>query len=204
MKIPEVNEQDLISLLKEPTEPKSEGIQQDDFLNNPETTIQEPKSTEPNPDDFAQPIETEPQQVQEVIVKKPRLSEREYEEQAEISIAFLDSLQTLTLPWLYQQSLFTKDERKKLKELNEKYKKPEVELTKEDQQLLEKYHIYKELSDNVPYTEKEVQLLKGPLAKVFSKYNIQLGPEVLLLSALAYVSAPRYLPLLGKLENLDL
>jgi hypothetical protein len=205
MKTPEPvnNNTDLIDILQEPTETKSEGIKITDFVTEQETPAaeQQPKP-EINPDDFVlnqpQPQPEQPQKPQ-----KPRLSESEYEEQAEMSIALFDGLQTLTLPWLYQKSMFSKKEREQLKELNEKRKKPEVELTEEDLKLEEKYRTYKELSDNVPYTEKEIELMKTPLAKVFSKYNIQLGPEFMLFTALAYVSIPRYLPLFSKLENLD-
>lgn len=194
---PQVNNIDLIDILKEPTEFKPE-TNLDDFELPKDDTIKA------NPDDFD--IKEEPLQniKEEVPSGKPRLSENEYAEQAEMTIALFDGLQTLTLPWLYQKSLFTKEERKKLKELSDKLKKDVVELTEEDIKLREKYHTYKELSDNVPYTEKEVELLKGPLAKVFSKYNVQLGPEFILFSALAYVSVPRYLPLFSKLENLDI
>lgn len=203
MKIPEPDNHniDLIDILQEPTELKSEGIKEFDF--QPQTTeqpiaVEQPKA-EINPDDFnLNPPQPQPEQPQ-----KPRLSESEYAEQAEMSIALFDGLQTLTLPWLYQKSMFSKKEREQLKQLNEKRKQPEVELTEDDLQLEEKYRTYKQLCDQIPYTEKEVELLKGPLAKVFSKYNIQLGPEFMLFTALAYVSIPRYLPLFSKLENLD-
>lgn len=200
MKVPETpNNVDLIEILKKPVELKNEGIKASDFMSESESTV---NNTTINMNDFDLPPPPPPQPQQQAP-SKPRLSESEYEQQAEMTIMVFDGLQSLTLPWLYQRSMFTKEERKKLKELNEKKKKPEVELTEEDLKLEEKYATYKELCDAVPYTEKEVETLKGPLAKVFSKYNVQLGPEALFLSALLYVSIPRYLPLFSKLENLD-
>lgn len=207
MKTPESNNSnvDLIDILKEPPEPKNEGIKQTDFqLPGEETTIinEEPPKAQVNPSDFQPNPEPQPEP-QPQKTQKPRLSESEYEEQAEMTIALFDGLQTLTLPWLYQKSMFTKKELEQLKEINKKYQEKVTELTEEDLILQEKYRTYKELCDEVPYKEKEIDLMKSPLAKVFSKYNIQLGPEFMLLTALAYVSIPRYLPLFSKLENID-
>lgn len=196
MKTPDIAENiDLIDILKEPTEPKNEDFIE---LENPAE-----KNANININDFELPPQPQPQ-VEVPVTAKPRLSESEYEEQAEMAIALFDGIQTLTLPWLYQKSMFTRKEMDQLKSLKEKKKQPEVELTEEDLILEEKYRTYKELCDAVPYTEKEIQLIKNPLAKVFSKYNIQLGPEFMLITALAYVSVPRFLPLFSKLENLDI
>jgi hypothetical protein len=210
MKLPETPSNiDLIDILKEPTEPKNEGLKQSDFLNASKNVASDNVATEIkaaiNADDFELPPPPPPDQppIEPQKPSKPRLSESEYEEQAEMSIALFDGLQTLTLPWLYQKSMFTRKELEQLKALNEKKRQPEVELTEEDLKLEEKYRTYKELCDEVPYKEKEIEMLKSPLAKVFSKYNIQLGPEFMLFTALAYVSVPRYLPLFSKLENLD-
>lgn len=209
MKYPDVQTGDLIDILKEPTEPKAEKtatvVEAEPALNHPE----------PNPDDFEPKTEPESQipqtdslnnplfeQPQPQVQVKPRLTEKEYEDQAELTIAMFDGIQTLTLPWLYQKSIFTKEELKQLKDLNERYKKPEVELSESDQKLMNRYVEYKQLCDQVPFTPQEVDLLKTPLAKVYSKYNIQLGPEFMLLGALATVMTPRLMPLFSKLERL--
>lgn len=204
MKTPEIsNNLDLIDILSEPVEVKD--TQQYEF-----NLFDEPNSENAkiNPNDFELPSSddmphqtTDPSQITK---KPPRLSESEYEEQAEMSIALFDGLQVITLPWLYQKSMFTRKELLQIKKLKEKKKFPEVELTEEDLKLEEKYHTYKELADAVPLNEKEIEMIKGPLAKVFSKYNIQIGPEFILLSALSYISIPRYLPLFSKLEKYDI
>jgi len=197
---------DLIDILKEETETKA------DPNIKPESSDFEPVKTEQPPIDNNEPIKSEPNpadfEPNNPLLEppqpkvKPRLSEKEYEQSAEMTIMLFDGIQTLTLPYLYQKSIFTRDEIKKLKELNERYKKPEVDLSEEDQKLLDKYHDYKELSDNVPFTEQEIDLLKNPLAKVYSKYNVHVGPEFLLLGAIATVMGPRLLPLFSKLERL--
>lgn len=200
MKTPDQpNNIDLIDILKEPVEVKIPPSTKKDF-----TDIDELDTKVPNPSDFELPP---PQPIQEPVnipPKKPRLSESEYEEQAEMSIALFDGLQTLTLPWLYQKSMFTRKELQQLKIIQNKKKLPEVELSEEDLILEEKYRTYKEIADAVPYEEKEIELMKNSLAKVFSKYNIQLGPEFLFITAFAYVSIPRYLPLFSKLENIEI
>lgn len=207
MKYPDVKTDDLIDILKEPTEPK---IEQTASVVEPEPVQSQP---EPDPADFEpeptpEPPKTDPlnnplfEQPQPQVQVKPRLTEKEYEDQAELTIALFDGIQTLTLPWLYQKSIFTKEELAKLKDLNERYKQPEVDLSEEDQKLLNRYIEYKQLCDQVPFTRQEVDLIKTPLAKVYSKYNIQIGPEFMLLGALATVMTPRLLPLFSKLERL--
>jgi len=209
MKTPDVPNTSLIDILKEEPEfkadpnikPETSDFQEPVQTEQPITT--EPPKTEPNPTDF-EPPQAQPNPLFEPPQRKvkPRLSEKEYEESAEMTIMLFDGTQTLILPYLYQKSIFTREETRKLKELNERYKKPEVDLSEEDQKLLAKYHDYKELSDNVPFTEQEIELLKNPLAKVYSKYNIHVGPELLLLGAVTTVIVPRLLPLFSRLERL--
>lgn len=196
MKIPEIDNIDLIDILKEPVEQKNEVSKDSDFFN---LNLDEKPTINKSDFEPEQKASSEPDNK----TKKPLLTEKQYAEQAELSIALFDGLQTLTLPFLYKKAMFNRKELEDLKTLNQKKKQQEVELTEEDLILEEKYRTYKELSDNVSFNENEIELLKTPLTKVFSKYNVQLGPEFMLFTALAYVSIPRYLPLFSKLEKLD-
>jgi hypothetical protein len=58
-----------------------------------------------------------------------------------------------------------------------------------------------ELKKMVPFEDKERELLINPLAQIYSKYNVQIGPEFLLLTALFTISLPRVLSLFNRMEN---
>ena len=191
---------DLIDILKEPTEKKS-------------------IFTEPDPDDFIQPEEPEGNSAfdifssdagaddeytpEEPTEQKTFLSDDEYRDNASMVLGTIDALQTLTLPFLYQRSMFTRDERLRLKQIKKmQQSEEELILTEEDQILLDKYDTFLQLKDSVPFTDMESKMLIDPLAKIFKKYNMSLGPEIMLFTALATVSVPRFLPLFTPLERM--
>ena len=191
---------DLIDILKEPTESKS-------------------IFTEPDPDDFLTSEDTEDSHsfdmfstytgaddedpLPEKNEEKTFLSDDEYRENASMIVGTIDALQTLTLPFLYQRSMFTREERLRLKEIKKMQQSDEeLFLTEDDQVLLDKYDTFLQLKDSVPFTDMESKMLIDPLAKIFKKYNMSLGPEIMLFTALATVSIPRFLPLFSPLERL--
>jgi len=191
---------DLIDILKEPTEKKS-------------------IFTEPDPDDFLQPEKTEENGSFDFFTadstsddekpspdkkeEKTFLSDDEYRDNASMVVGTIDALQTLTLPFLYQRAMFTRDERLRLKQIKQMQQSDEeLILTEEDQILLDKYDTFLQLKDSVPFTDMESKMLIDPLAKIFKKYNMSLGPEIMLFTALATVSVPRFLPLFTPLERM--
>ena len=193
---------DLIDILKEPTEKKS-------------------IFTEPDPDDFLQPEESdesgsfdffstdsgadEEEPTDNKTEEKTFLSDDEYRDNATMVVGTIDALQTLSLPFLYQRSMFTRDERLRLKQIKKMQQSDEeLILTEDDQVLLDKYDTFLQLKDSVPFTDMESKMLIDPLAKIFKKYNMSLGPEIMLFTALATVSVPRFLPLFTPLERMEL
>ena len=68
--------------------------------------------------------------------------------------------------------------------------------------MLDKYDTFLQLKDSVPFTDMESKALIDPLAKILKKYNMSLGPEIMLFTALATVSVPRFLPLFTPLERM--
>lgn len=191
---------DLIDILNEPTESKS-------------------IFTEPDPDDFLTPEDTEDshsfdmfstdtgaddeEPVTEKNEEKTFLSDDECRENASMIVGTIDALQTLTLPFLYQRSMFTREERLRLKKIQKMQQSDdEIVLNEDDQSLLDKYDTFLQLKDSVPFTDMESKALIEPLAKILKKYNMSLGPEIMLFTALATVSIPRFLPLFSPLERL--
>lgn len=198
---------DLIEILKEPTEHKQESFVSSDFgFSSPDVVVEaEPikKAPTPNLEDFEpEPINLDSEEPPKQEIKK-EISLTESKKTAEMVVATYDAIQTLTFPFLYQRSIFTKKERQLLKDIKVKMRQSGIaSLNEEEQNLFDKYTTYSDLKDNVAFTDNETNLILEPLAKVFKKYNVSLGPEILLLSALATVSLPRFLPLFTPLEKL--
>jgi len=126
-----------------------------------------------------------------------------YKEQASYLIAFVDGFQSLALPVAYQRSYFTEEERDRLKSIEKRMKDSAAGGIVEavDQELYKKYVECDEMIKNLPFTEKEVNLLTTPLAAVMEKYKFTPGPETLLMGAIFTVMAPRLAPLLVNLNK---
>ncbi|MBW6482835.1 MAG: hypothetical protein K0B10_07220 [Vicingaceae bacterium] len=185
-----MNIPNLIDVLKAETEQKQKPT---------EENTQQQSATPPNFDDFLDEPEPEPEKVEP---PKPKLSLSDHNKSAEMFIMTVDGLQTISLPWLYQKTLFKKSELEELKAIKLALKeKTETSLTQKQLVLLDKYSTYEELKEGVSFSKDEIELLKGPLGKVFEKYDVDLGPEILLFGAVAAVMLPRYIPFLSNLEE---
>ncbi len=135
-------------------------------------------------------------------VEKPRLSASEYKESALTVIAIYDIFQTFTFPLGYKRAIFSKDEMKAIRDLKVRMRQDtSTTISEEEQILLDKLATFNDLRDNVPFTEDEITAISEPLAKVFAKHNIQLGPELLLISALGMTALPRIMPFFTGLEK---
>ena len=191
---------DLIDILNEPTESKSifKEPDPDDFL-----THEEPDETG-SFDIFSSVTGADDEEpAPEKNEEKTFLSDDEYRDNASMIVGTIDALQTLSLPFLYQRSMFTREERLRLKDIKKMQQSDdELVLTEDDQSLLDKYDTFLQLKDSVPFTDMESKALIDTLAKILKKYNMSLGPEIMLFTALATVSVPRFLPLFTPLERL--
>ncbi len=157
----------------------------------------------PNISDFEPEPTPEPIAAPKTEVELPKLSFSEQKETAKMVVATYDAIQTLSFPYLYKKSLFSKKELKQLQDIKVSLRQNGVaSLTEKEQILYDKYTTLEDLSDSVGFTEEEANLIIEPLAKVFQKYNISLGPELVLIGALMTISAPRFLPFFSPLEKL--
>lgn len=189
---------DLIDILKEPTEKKSIFTQPD-----PDDFLQPDESDTNNESNFFSSANQTPEEKEPAEKEKTFLTDDEYRDNASMVVGTIDALQTLTLPFLYQRAMFTREERMRLKQIKQMQQSDEeLVLTEEDQVLLDKYDTFLQLKDSVPFTDMESKMLIDPLAKIFKKYNMSLGPEIMLFTALATVSVPRFLPLFTPLERM--
>lgn len=184
---------DLMKELSPPTELKPEPFNQGDFNNifNRETPTPPPP---PSSDDFVSDPQPEPEPEPPTDPPTPI----DYKEQAKLMVAFLDGFQTLALPVAYQKAYFSNEEIERLKDLKKRMEQTPgaALLDSEDQEIYQKYVDCDQLTRNLPFTEKEVDILVNPLAAVMEKYRFTPGPETLLMGALFTVMAPRLAPLL--------
>lgn len=196
----------LFAELSAPTETKGEAFSLGDFVNPPGDLPGSGAGSGSGPGpgsakrDFNDPI-PEPEPVEPT----PPAPVINFREQAKLLIAFVDGFQVLSLPVAYQRSFFTKAELEDLKDLKrrleEQRDKSETVLTVGDQELLSRYHDCQELIEKLPFTDKEVNMLTGPMAAVMEKYNFTPGPETLLMGALFTVMGPRLAPLLVNINK---
>jgi hypothetical protein len=186
------NNEDLISILEQVTSKK------DIPINNESATEVDFEAV--NENDFqAEKIEMENNINEDPVTETKTKTKKEWQTQAQMVIAFADGISALTFPALYEKSIFSKDEKKKLLEWKKKGL-PES-LTDIDRELIERQKDYTELVKSVPLSNEEVQLIETPLANVFEKYDINLGPEILLIGAIFTVFAPRVMPLFYSIEK---
>lgn len=196
---------DLFNILAQPTERKPE---------NNEFETEATQKSSPNPDDFEPAPEPEPEPKKgafdefiqkkepEQISSKPILTDEEYNYKAKQMIATVDAIQSITLPFLYQKSLFKKKELEQLKSLKVKLKESgETSLNEKELELLDKYETFKELKQNVPFKEEEIEFLNTPLGAIFKKYNFQPSEEIMFLGVASAVIFPRYMPFISILED---
>lgn len=185
---PIADNDELLKELTEQTELKPEPFSAPDFYNTLSDPDPAPISAdfEPLPD---APHEPRPDP-QPVI---------NYRDQAKLLIAFVDGFQTLALPVAYQKTYFTAEELETLKEIK-KIRQAGTPENEEHAELLTRYEDCQDLIDDLPFTDKEVHMLSGPLAAVMEKYKFTPGPETLLMGAVFTVMAPRMAPLLVNLR----
>lgn len=199
MNLPDQPKDNILSILSAPTVMQKEtveaefveeiekpGLNLNDFdqfrQNKEEERIKEESQPEPEPEKEEPPIMS-------------------YHDQAGLLIAFVDGTMQLSLPYLYQRSIFNKGEIKKLKELKKSLKeKKETSLDSVELELMDKYNDYIDLKNNVEFSEKEVGYLHEPIEKTLEKYKVKLGPEIMLAGALMMVLTPRIMPLFAKLD----
>jgi hypothetical protein len=187
MKKPLTNE-DLIGMLNEATEAKVE----------PGTPGYQATPPPAPPDDQFQKLLPDKEQLPPEE-EKPEPPAMPYDQQAKMLISFIEGIDILLLPYFYQKKLFSGEEIARLVELKKRLKedreKPETVIEEADHSLYFRYVDYKSVCDKIPFSEAEVKLIQEPMAAIMEKYNFSVGPEALLLGALAMVMGPRFVPL---------
>ncbi len=180
---PPISDDDIFKLLGEETESKIE---------NDETNFDAPPV---NNADFSEPAwepEPEPEPEKQIL---------SYDEQAKLFVAFLDNSGSLFLPPLYNRKIFKGALQEKLAALKYKLKTfPDQPVSAEEKPVWEKYLLYKDLVQGVPFTKQEINLLHPPLSAFLEKYQMKSGPEILLMFALGQVVIPRLMPIFVKLD----
>ncbi len=193
----DLQEEDLLEKLKVATQAKPPATSTaDDFKPAEETTADFTPAAEPEQQKEPEPAPAQP--------SKPETPAMSKAEQADLLIGFTDGLQCLILPWAYQQTIFTASEREQLKDLKRKIGNAagqSLTLDAKETNLFSKYSDYKELADNIPFAESEIEMIKNPMIAVMEKYNWNAGPEGLFAGALMTVMAPRLMPLFSKLTK---
>ncbi|MDD4699207.1 MAG: hypothetical protein PHV07_02980 [Oscillospiraceae bacterium] len=133
--------------------------------------------------------ESLPEKVEEKpLVKKPFMP---YNEQAEMLVTALDSVQQLSLPALAKKMSFTTEEKRELKRIRRKRKIDKNDLTGEEKLLFEKWVMIKDFEEELPFTQKEIKFLSDPLARMLEQSQAEMKPGMALMVAAATVSLPR-------------
>lgn len=120
-------------------------------------------------------------------VEKPVL---DYDEQADLLVGVVDSVQQIAFSAIGKRKMFTAEERVKIKEVRKKKRKKQ-ELTEDEQELLEAWHDFRDFEEDLPFEEKEAEMIRKPLAKVLEMQAANFDPRTALLLAVAMVTAPR-------------
>ena len=206
MKYPDSGSSSLFDIYKEPTK------QRTDSISIAETVDIIEEKTEKNPDDFSETIgkenyespfpdiksESEQEHEKASEIEKPII---DFEKQAELVVDFIDGAGQLLLPVAYQYSMFTREEYRRLKEIEKKAKrKEETTFTPEDLELQSKYEDFKLICETLPYDGKEIEFQVSPLAAVMKKRNWHISEELLLIMAIVVVNGKRLMPLLAKFK----
>lgn len=180
---PPITDDEIFNLLGEETEAKFE---------IDDTNFEAPPV---NNDDFTEPAlepEAEPEPEKQIL---------SYDEQAKLFVAFLDNSGSLFLPPLYQRKMFPGELANKLKALKFRLKAyPDIPVSADDKPVYEKYLLYKDLVQGVPFSKQEINLIVPPLSAFLEKHQMKSGPEVLLMFALGQVVVPRLMPMFVNLD----
>lgn len=124
---------------------------------------------------------------------------------AEVILGTLDSFFQLVLPFAYSKKMFTEKEKEHLPEIKAVYSvrgRKSFEgmfnqLPDEDKILYDKYLVYKESCDAIPFSKQETRHLSLPLEAVLKKHGWDTGPEASLFMALFMITGSRLTPFIS-------
>lgn len=207
MKIPKGNSPenvvDLSDILGQQTETKNPGATTEKATGQE----QEPAST-PNMESQELPLQDttdtvffSPEPPKAPEPPKPEIKV-DHSEQAKIMVMTFDLAGQITLPVLHKRKMFTLEERKQLKEIKVFWKMwsngklKEETLSEDELRLIKIYDEFREITDQIPFSEKEIDMISNPLALMLQKYNMQSGPEASFIFAIVTVMGSRIMPLL--------
>ena len=189
-------------------------IKIDEIISQPIEPVKEPDFTPP-PDILTdKPEPATPEQVEQMEEEGGNIP-LDPEETADLIIELLDTGQQWIYPKLYENALFSKQDKAILKELQNKIldkeisvKKGEdseplkVEFSVTERKLLRKTNeleIYE--TEIVPLDERDKNLLRKPLIKILQNANVEMSPGAALSFAIVVITVTRALPLIGAAKN---
>ncbi len=169
-----------------------------------ESEEQETTQDKADSDDFAKGVnEPEPDKAEDNESSSQRAdSGSSAKDNAEVVIGTLDGLFQMVLPIGYARKIFSEEDKEKLPEIKALFsmrkragfKAMYSQQPDEDKTLYDKYCVYVEFCDGVPFTDKETKLMSKPLEAVLKKHNWDTGPEVSLIMAMFMVTSSRIAP----------
>lgn len=182
---------DLIKLLAEETKPN---------------TTNAPQGPAPNPNDF-EAMEPEPEpELEPEPIQKPAVeiikTPPNYYDEAKLLIGFVDAMQVLILPIAYQNTIFSPQEREKIRQWKKTGQPAPENRTEKEKELIARIADYKELVQDIDFSEDEIKALHDPLTRVMQKYNWRMNAEMALMGAVLAIMGPRLMPLTNRFEKL--
>jgi hypothetical protein len=175
---------ELIDLLSEETEDK---------------TVISSKPVIPIDNSDFEPIKPETETETETEPEYKPLTKLESKAFAGEVVGILDGVATFALPTFCKNKLFkNKTEFNQAKELARNSRDKSVAFTPEEQTLIDKYHDYRDFSDEIPLSDPEKSRITQPLSDVIFKYQKRLSCEWMLVFAVVSIYAPKTATLIFK------
>jgi hypothetical protein len=138
------------------------------------------------------------------LAEKPKVPLLSPKQNAEITVAGIDTLQTLLFPMGYRRKIFTKDEREKFRIIQTNYeqirkqRKTPDEFSGTEQYEFAKFEEYTELVNKLPFSKDETKHLETTMEGIIIKYGAAAGPEVMFIMALIGIIGTRCVPFLDR------
>ncbi len=179
MRTPNIENIDLVEILKQPTEYRYEhtetdfeSIDENDFTKIEIPDIETHQGSNEPPTEVVEEYET-------------NLS---YEFQANLLITLLSSTGALLLKRRLKRNSFTPEELEQIKD----YKQEKSEVTYIDNSLIDKYKDFESKAKDLELDEDEQAMIREPLIEVLKKYKRPVSPEMSLIIAVGFIYVGKF------------